>query len=100
MESRSARPGRCNVPIVSEIAASRGVESDSGQRGVGTSSGGAQPSAVIDLLAMLAFAELLAFDRMAADARLAPDLRRRARLSEMAGREISSYSRLAARLSC
>jgi len=54
--------------------------------------------AVVDLLGMLAYAELLAFDRTAADARLAPDLRRRAILSEMAAREITSYRRLADRL--
>jgi hypothetical protein len=54
--------------------------------------------AVIDLLGVLAYAELLAFDRMAADARLAPDLRRRAVLSEMAAREIDNYCRLAERL--
>jgi len=54
--------------------------------------------AVVDLLGVLAYAELLAFDRMAADARLAPDLRRRAMLSEMAAREIDGYCRLAERL--
>jgi hypothetical protein len=54
--------------------------------------------AVIDLLGLLAYAEMLAFDRMAADARLAPDLHRRAVLSEMAAREIDNYSRLAGRL--
>ncbi|GIJ44608.1 hypothetical protein Val02_14940 [Virgisporangium aliadipatigenens] len=54
--------------------------------------------AVVDLLGVLAYAELLAFDRMAADARLAPDLRRRAMLSEMAAREIDNYCRLAERL--
>ena len=53
---------------------------------------------MIDLLGMLAYAELLAFDRIAADARLAPDLRRRAALSEMAALEINCYGRLAARL--
>jgi hypothetical protein len=53
---------------------------------------------VIDLLGVLAYAELLAFDRMAADARLAPDLTRRAVLSEMAAREIDNYCRLAERL--
>lgn len=56
-------------------------------------------TAVVDLLGMLAYGELVAFDRMAADARLAPDLRRRAVLSEMAGREITNYCRLADRLS-
>jgi hypothetical protein len=55
-------------------------------------------SAVIELLGMVAYAELLAFDRMAADARLAPDLRRRAVLSEMAAVEIVNYRRLATRL--
>jgi hypothetical protein len=55
-------------------------------------------AAVVDLLGVLAYAELLAFDRMAADARLAPDLHRRAVLSEMAAREIDNYCRLANRL--
>lgn len=54
--------------------------------------------AVIELLGLLAYAELVAFDRMAADARLAPDLTRRAILSEMAGREIDNFRRLADRL--
>jgi hypothetical protein len=54
--------------------------------------------AVIELLGLLAYAELVAFDRMAADARLAPDLTRRAILSEMAGREIGNFCRLADRL--
>jgi DNA-binding transcriptional ArsR family regulator len=54
--------------------------------------------AVIELLGLLAYAELVAFDRMAADARLAPDLTRRAILSEMAGREIDNYCRLADRI--
>lgn len=55
-------------------------------------------SAVVELLGMVAYAELLAFDRMAADARLAPDLRRRAVLSEMAAVEIVNFRRLATRL--
>jgi hypothetical protein len=53
---------------------------------------------VVELLALLAYAELQAFDQMAADARLAPDLRRRAVLSEMAAAEIVSYRKLEARL--
>lgn len=53
---------------------------------------------MIDLLGMLAYAELLAFDRMTADARLAPDLRRRAMLSEMAAVEIRNHRRLVNRL--
>jgi hypothetical protein len=55
--------------------------------------------AVVDLMGMLAYAELLAFDRMATDAKLAPDLTRRAVLSEMAGSEIVNHRRIAARLS-
>lgn len=55
-------------------------------------------SAVVELLGMVAYAELLAFDRMAADARLAPDLPRRAVLCEMAAVEIVNFRRLANRL--
>jgi tRNA-(MS[2]IO[6]A)-hydroxylase (MiaE)-like len=54
--------------------------------------------AVVDLLGMLAYAELLAFDRMASDAALAPDLGRRAVLSEMAAVEISNHRRVSDRL--
>ena len=54
--------------------------------------------AVVDLMGMLAYAELLAFDQMATDAKLAPDLTRRAILSEMAGSEIVNHRRIAARL--
>jgi len=57
-----------------------------------------QHTAVVDLLALLAYGELQAFDQMAADARLAPDLHRRAVLSEMAAAEIVNYRRLAGRL--
>jgi hypothetical protein len=53
---------------------------------------------VIDLLGMIAYAELLAFDQLAGDAKLAPDLSRRAVLSQMAGSEIANYDRIAARL--
>ena len=60
--------------------------------------GAVSSQAVVDLLGMLAYAELLAFDRMAGDAALAPDLRRRAVLSEMAGVEISNYRRVSDRL--
>lgn len=59
---------------------------------------GQHAEAVIDLLGMLAHAEMLAFDRMAVDARLAPDVTRRAVLSEMAGYEIANYQRIAERL--
>jgi len=54
--------------------------------------------AVVDLLGMLAYAELLAFDRMAYDATLAPDLNRRAMLSEMAAVEIANHRRVLDRL--
>ncbi|GAA5192922.1 ferritin-like domain-containing protein [Rugosimonospora acidiphila] len=56
------------------------------------------PEAVVDLLALLAYAELQAFDQMANDARLAPDLHRRAMLSEMAAAEIVNFRRLESRL--
>jgi hypothetical protein len=56
------------------------------------------PAAVVDLLGLLAYAELQAFDQMANDARLAPDLGRRAVLSEMAAAEIVNYRRLERRL--
>jgi tRNA-(MS[2]IO[6]A)-hydroxylase (MiaE)-like len=55
-------------------------------------------TAVVDLLALLAYGELQAFDQMADDARLAPDLHRRAMLSEMAAAEIVNYRRLEQRL--
>jgi hypothetical protein len=84
------------VPVVSDNDGSL-VPGTARRRANGESRGG-RSSAVIDLLGMLALAELLAFDRMASDARLAPDLHRRAMLSEMAGQEIRSYSRLAERL--
>jgi hypothetical protein len=60
--------------------------------------GAVSTPAVVDLLGMLAYAELLAFDRMADDATLAPDLRRRAVLSEMAGAEIANHRRVADRI--
>jgi tRNA-(MS[2]IO[6]A)-hydroxylase (MiaE)-like len=53
---------------------------------------------VVELLSLLAFAELQAFDQMATDAKLAPDLRRRAVLSEMAAAEIVTYRKLERRL--
>ncbi|GLH97823.1 ferritin-like fold-containing protein [Phytohabitans aurantiacus] len=64
----------------------------------GTEPAGPESAAVVDLLGMVAYAELLAFERMAVDARLAPDLRRRAVLSEMAAAEIDNYRRLAGRM--
>jgi hypothetical protein len=54
--------------------------------------------AVVDLLGVLAYAELTAFDRLAEDARLAPSLAGRAALARMAAAEIGHYDRLTDRL--
>jgi tRNA-(MS[2]IO[6]A)-hydroxylase MiaE-like protein len=53
---------------------------------------------VIDLLGVLAYAELTAFDRLAEDSRLAPTLEGRAALARMAAAEIGHHERLADRL--
>jgi rubrerythrin len=53
---------------------------------------------VVDLLGVLAYAELTAFDRLAEDARMAPSLAGRAALARMAGAEISHHGRLVQRL--
>jgi hypothetical protein len=55
-------------------------------------------SAVVDLLGVLAYAELTAFDRLAEDARLAPTLAGRAALARMAAAEIGHHTRLTERL--
>jgi hypothetical protein len=54
--------------------------------------------AVVDLLGVLAYAELTAFDRLAEDARLAPTLEGRAALARMAAAEIGHHGRLHERL--
>jgi len=54
--------------------------------------------AVVDLLGVLAYAELMAFDRLAEDARLAPTVAGRAALARMAAAEIGHFDRLVARL--
>ena len=54
--------------------------------------------AVVDLLGVLAYAELTAFDRLAEDARLAPTLAGRAALARMAAAEIGHHGRLTDRL--
>jgi tRNA-(MS[2]IO[6]A)-hydroxylase (MiaE)-like len=54
--------------------------------------------AVVDLLGVLAYAELTAFDRLAEDARLAPTLAGRAALARMAAAEIAHHGRLTERL--
>ena len=55
-------------------------------------------TAVVDLLGVLAYAELTAFDRLAEDARLAPTLEGRASLARMAAAEIAHHTRLTDRL--
>src|SRR3954466_10665423 len=54
--------------------------------------------AVVDLLGVLAYAELTAFDRLAEDARLAPTLEGRAALARMAAAQIGHPCRLHERL--
>ena len=54
--------------------------------------------AVVELLGVLAYAELTAFDRLAEDARLAPTLDGRAALARMAAAEMIHHERLAVRL--
>jgi len=54
--------------------------------------------AVIDLLGVLAYAELTAFDRLAEDARLAPTLDGRAAVAGMAVAELGHFTRLRDRL--
>jgi hypothetical protein len=58
----------------------------------------ADTRAVVDLLGVLAYAELTAFDRLAEDARLAPTLGGKAALAKMAAAEIGHHVRLADRL--
>ena len=53
---------------------------------------------VVDLLGVLAYAELTAFDRLAEDARLAPTLAGHAALARMAAAEIAHHSRLTGRI--
>jgi tRNA-(MS[2]IO[6]A)-hydroxylase (MiaE)-like len=65
---------------------------------VGAAGSTAGNSAVVDLLGVLAYAELTAFDRLAEDARLAPSLSGRAALARMAGAEISHHVCLVERL--
>jgi hypothetical protein len=57
-----------------------------------------EPGAVVDLLGVLAYAELTAFDRLAEDARLAPTLAGRAALAQMAAAEIGHHRRLTERI--
>jgi hypothetical protein len=54
--------------------------------------------AVVDLLAVLAYAELTAFDRLAEDARMAPTLAGHAALAQMAAAELGHHTQLTDRL--
>jgi hypothetical protein len=58
----------------------------------------ADTRAVVDLLGVLAYAELTAFDRLAEDARMAPTLSGRAALARMAAAEIGHHGRLTERI--
>ncbi len=55
--------------------------------------------AVVDLLGVLAYAELTAFERLAEDARLAPSLADKAALAGMAAAEFGHFEQLRSRLS-
>ncbi len=68
-----------------------------GRAEVRTSDGPVQP-AVVDLLGVLAYAQLSAFERLAADARLAPALADEHELAGMAAAEHAHYRRLRAHL--
>ena len=60
----------------------------------GGSTADAVADAVVDLVGLLAYAELTAFDRLVDDARLAPTLEDRAALAGMAVAEFGHYQRL------
>jgi|SRR5436190_601819 len=60
----------------------------------GESGPDAAVDAVVDLVGLLAYAELTAFDRLVDDARLAPTLEDRASLAGMAVAEFGHYQRL------
>ncbi|SDX48308.1 tRNA-(MS[2]IO[6]A)-hydroxylase (MiaE)-like [Modestobacter sp. DSM 44400] len=59
---------------------------------------GVDQRAVVELLGVLAYAELTAFDRLAEDARLAPTLDGRAALARMAAAQVAHHERVTARL--
>ncbi len=75
------------------MSSSSGVDGGAG----GGSAGPVEP-AVVDLLGVLAYAELTAFDRLAEDARLAPTLAGRAALARMAAAEMGHHQRVCDRL--
>ena len=59
---------------------------------------GVDQRAVVELLGVLAYAELTAFDRLAEDARLAPTLDGRAALARMAAAQVAHHERVSTRL--
>src|SRR5256885_1612673 len=64
------------------------------ERRATTNEPAAPSAAVVDLVGLLAYAELTAFDRLVDDARLAPTLEDRAALAGMAVAEFGHYCRL------
>lgn len=66
--------------------------------GAGDGTDGSTEPAVVELLGVLAYAELTAFDRLAEDARLAPTLAGRAALARMAAAEMGHHQRVCDRL--
>ena len=66
--------------------------------GTGAVVGDGSAGALVDLLGVLAYAELTAFDRLAEDARLAPTLSGRAALARMAAAEITHHGCIVDRL--
>lgn len=61
-------------------------------------SGGSSPDGLVDLLGLLAYAELVAFFRLSDDGKLAPTLADKAALAGMAVAEFSHYQRIHAEL--
>jgi len=68
------------------------------ERAAGDDSGAVADPAAVDLLGLLAYAELTAFERLADDARFAPTLEDRAALGGMAVAEFGHFRLLHARL--
>src|SRR4051812_4772352 len=96
----TSEPDGPPIPMVAEATASLGAP----RRECGASHSEGEPvaeadtRAVVDLLGVLAYAELTAFDRLAEDARLAPSLQGRAALAGMAVAEMGHFTRLRERL--
>lgn len=74
------------------------MDTNAASPGGGSTHRDADRNAVIDLLGVLAYAELTAFERLASDAALAPTLADKAALSEMAVAEFGHFELLRRRL--